>query len=217
MEVFIMKKFIKHMALWLACVMSINTTLTAFAQSPTADSAYRYANADISNTVIIDSAGVTINGTYYTITEFEKLLDNAVLVSDNNRMQSRAAIATTIYFIPGIGEVAIAATGVIAIAGVTIAVGTWLYNTINDWLSDSSRREIAEVRASIPSRLRNENGDVDLGKFKDKVKGKNSYKEDGGWTIDKDTAGHGGRKWKLKNKSGNRVASLGENGEVLGK
>ncbi|WP_346919241.1 hypothetical protein [Lacrimispora sp.] len=38
-----------------------------------------------------------------------------------------------------------------------------------------------------------------------------------GWTIDKDTANHGGRKWKLKDKSGNRVASLGENGEVLGK
>lgn len=43
------------------------------------------------------------------------------------------------------------------------------------------------------------------------------YKESGGWIIDKDNAGHGGRKWKLKDKAGNRVASLGENGEVLGK
>ena len=56
-----------------------------------------------------------------------------------------------------------------------------------------------------------------LGKFKNKVKGKTSYKEEGGWAIDKDTAGHGGRKWKLKNKKGNRIASLGKNGEVLGK
>lgn len=37
------------------------------------------------------------------------------------------------------------------------------------------------------------------------------------WTIDRDTAGHGGRRWKLKDKSGDRVASLGEHGEVLGK
>ena len=43
------------------------------------------------------------------------------------------------------------------------------------------------------------------------------YKEEGGWAIDKDTAGHGGRKWKLKDKKGNRIASLGKNGEVLGK
>ena len=35
--------------------------------------------------------------------------------------------------------------------------------------------------------------------------------------VGKDTAGHGGRKWKLKDKAGNRVASLGENGEVLAK
>lgn len=95
--------------------------------------------------------------------------------------------------------------------------GTWLYNTITEWLSNSQARTIAKIRAKIPSRLRKENGDVDLGKFNEKVGGKNSYKEKGGWTIDKDTAGHGGRKWKLKDKAGNRVASLGENGEVLAK
>ena len=67
------------------------------------------------------------------------------------------------------------------------------------------------------TRLRDEDGNVDLGNFKEKVKGKNSYKEKGGWTIDRDTAGHGGRRWKLKDKSGDRVASLGEHGEVLGK
>ena len=53
--------------------------------------------------------------------------------------------------------------------------------------------------------------------FDQKVNGKTAYKEKGGWTIEKDTAGHGGRKWKLKDKSGNRVASLDENGKVLGK
>lgn len=212
-----MKKFTKYIALGLACLMSINTTTTAFAQGSTNETNYQYANAENSSNVIIDNAGVTINGTYYTIAEFESLLDKAVLVSQDDEPQTRAAIAAGIYFIPGIGEIAIAATGAIVVAGVTVAAGTWLYNTITNWLSDSSKKEIAKVRASIPSRLRDENGNVDLGKFKNKVKGKNSYKEDGGWTIDKDTAGHGGRKWKLKNKSGDRVASLGENGEVLGK
>lgn len=215
-----MKKFTKYIALGLACLMSINTTTTAFAQGSTPDNTEcQLADTEYSSNVIITNTGVTINGTYYTIAEFENLLDKAVLVSENenDEIQTRAAIAAGIYFIPGIGQVAIAATGAIVVAGVTVAAGTWLYNTITNWLSDSSKREIAKIRASIPSRLRDENGNVDLGKFKDKVKGKNSYKEKGGWTIDKDTAGHGGRKWKLKNKSGDRVASLGENGEVLGK
>lgn len=53
--------------------------------------------------------------------------------------------------------------------------------------------------------------------FDQKVSGKTAYKEKGGWTIEKDTSGHGGHKWKHKDKSGNRVASLDENGKVLGK
>lgn len=38
----------------------------------------------------------------------------------------------------------------------------------------------------------------------------------GRWSVEKDTAGHGGRKWKLK-KDGKRVGSLDENGKVLSK
>lgn len=211
-----MKRITKYIALSLVCIMLINTT-TVFAQSSNVDSESQYVCDKNTNKVIIDNAGVMINGNYYTISEFENQLDKAVLVSENNRQQTRVTIGAGIYFIPGIGEIAIVATGVIVVAGVTIAAGTWLYKTITDWLDDSSRREIAEIRAKIPSRLRDEDGNVDLGNFKEKVKGKNSYKEKGGWTIDRDTAGHGGRRWKLKDKSGDRVASLGEHGEVLGK
>ena len=77
--------------------------------------------------------------------------------------------------------------------------------------------EIKEAKEKIPERLKDEDGEVDLDNFDQKVNGKTAYKEKGGWTIEKDTAGHGGRKWKLKDKSGNRVASLDENGKVLGK
>lgn len=60
-------------------------------------------------------------------------------------------------------------------------------------------------------------GNVNLGNFNQNVPRKNAYKEKGRWSIEKDTAGHGGRKWKLKDKSDDRVASLDENGKVLGK
>ena len=206
-----LKKLKKYVALGLSCLIAINTTTVTFAQNSTSNQEYESANNEV-------STGVIINGTYYSIAEFESLLDHAILISETSNSSARiAAIGAGIYFIPGIGEVVIAATGAIAVAGVTITVGTWLYKTITNWLSNSSKREIAKIRASIPKRLRKKNGDVNLGKFKNKVKGKTSYKEEGGWAIDKDTAGHGGRKWKLKNKKGNRIASLGKNGEVLGK
>lgn len=71
------------------------------------------------------------------------------------------------------------------------------------------------TKSNIPARLKDSNGYVRLGDFDRKVPGKKAYRESGGWTIEKDTAGHGGSYWKLKNKSGDRVASLDQNGKVL--
>lgn len=193
--------------------MVASTSATAFAESNSTYTNVENAS-DVAGNVIITNDGVTINGVYYTKAEFESLLNKAVKIETP---QTRAAIAAGIYFIPGIGQIAIAAMGAIVVAGVAVAAGSWLYDTITNWLSDSTAREIAEVRAKIPSRIRDENGDVDLGQFDQKVSGKTAYKEKGGWMIDKDNMGHGGRKWKLKDKSGNRVASLGENGEILEK
>ncbi|SET54334.1 hypothetical protein SAMN05443270_0430 [Lacrimispora sphenoides] len=207
----------KYIALLLASLMTINSGITAFAQNYTASSGFQ-SESKTSGSVIITKDGVIINGVYYTKGEFTNLLNQAIEISgSNNDIQPRMAIAAGVYFIPGIGEIAIAATGAIVVAGVTIAVGSWLYNTITDWLNDSDARKIAKIKGKIPARVRDDNGDVDLGKFDQKVngKGKVAYKEKGGWTIEKDTAGHGDRKWKLKDKKDKRVASLGENGEVL--
>ena len=78
-------------------------------------------------------------------------------------------------------------------------------------------KEAEDTKKEIPERLKDSDGNVDLGKFDQNVKGKNAKKEKDGWEIEKDTAGHGGSKWKLKNKKGKRVASLDENGKILRK
>ena len=62
---------------------------------------------------------------------------------------------------------------------------------------------------------------VDLGRFKDKHgntplnKNSGTFKN-GRHTIEKDNAGHGGRKWKLK-KDGKRIASLDSEGNIISK
>ena len=67
---------------------------------------------------------------------------------------------------------------------------------------------------SIPSKLL-KNGKVDLSLFKIQLKNGQGLRGPDEYSIQKDTAGHGGRKWKLKDSKGNRIASLGENGEIL--
>ncbi|MDR6939461.1 hypothetical protein [Arcanobacterium hippocoleae] len=205
----------------LALTTSTGTALAAENSSLTnSDFAFSSIMHTHNSNVVVTAQGVSINGVFYTQQEFRSALDQAVMLCStyNSGIMPRAAVAALpgLYFIPGIGQVAIAATGAIVVAGVTISVGSWLWNTITSWLADSHSQSIARIRASIPSQLKKSNGDVNLGKFTKKQKGRQEWKADNGWSIDKDTAGHGGRKWKLKNKQGKRVASLGENGEVLG-
>ncbi|MEK4496573.1 MULTISPECIES: hypothetical protein [Ureibacillus] len=99
-----------------------------------------------------------------------------------------------------------------AAAGLTVAAGVYQL-----WLKEPTLVENINIAyKAIPKKLLNNDGYVDLGKFTDKVNGKTAYKDPKtGWQIDKDTAGHGGRKWKLKDNKGNTVASLDEKGKIL--
>lgn len=118
-----------------------------------------------------------------------------------------APAVVAVYFIPGIGEVALLATGAIVVGGITYYAGSWMYNKIMPYI----------IGFYIPNRLKKNGDTVDLSKFNKKIRGKQAYKEDGGWYIEKDTAGHGGSKWKLKKPNGERVASLDEKGKILRK
>lgn len=210
----------KYLAIFLSALMVIGSGTTTFAQ-------VRYNTPvfgnETSGNVVVSEDGVTINGTYYTKEQFKELLNQAIEVETpkNNTPQYRAVpiVVAGIYFIPGIGEIAITATGVVIVAGIAIAAHTWLYNTITHKLSTSQFRTIAKIKAQIPSRFRDENGNVNLGAFDKRVNGnkKVAYKEKGGWTIEKDETTHGAKKWKLKDGRKNRVASLDENGRVVSK
>ena len=121
------------------------------------------------------------------------------------------------YLIPGVGEVVITAALALLLGKAAIEAGTEIYNKVQEGLQIHFAKEAEEAQKDIPSRLKDGDGNVDLGKFDQNVKGKNAKKEKGGWEIEKDTSGHGGSKWKLKDKKGKRIASLDENGKVLRK
>lgn len=194
----------------------ISITTTAFGKSYELSQIHSIDNQ--SNVIVTDS-GVYINDSYYTKEQFIHLLDTAMEIektsNDTTVQSTSAALLAGTWMIPGIGTVVITTTGIIMVGGAIVAVGSWIYNAVVDWFE--ARAEIDAVKDKIPSRLKDEDGEVDLENFNQKVNGKTAYKEKGGWTIEKDTAGHGGSKWKLKDKSGKRVASLDESGKVLGK
>ncbi|MDY0323849.1 MAG: hypothetical protein RBR24_07505 [Candidatus Carbobacillus sp.] len=133
---------------------------------------------------------------------------NGVEIGKRNLYTPSAAVAApvvAVYFIPGIGEVALLATGAIVVGGLVYYARSWLYDQIMPYI----------IAFKIPKRLLKNGSTVDLSKFNQKIRGKTAYKEDGGWYIEKDETGHGGSKWKLKNPSNERVASLDENGKIL--
>ncbi|MCD8861066.1 SAR2788 family putative toxin [Mammaliicoccus sciuri] len=75
------------------------------------------------------------------------------------------------------------------------------------------------IAKSINKSLLNKNG-VDIGKFTQKVKGKNPTWKDPKtkWTISKNKGEpHGGSYWKLLNNKGKRIASLTKEGKILRK
>ena len=120
------------------------------------------------------------------------------------------------YLIPGVGEIVITAGLAIFLGKVAIEAGTEIYTKVEEGLQIYFSKKAEEAKKNIPPRLLDDDGNVDLGKFDEKVKGNTVKKrEKDGWTIEKDNAKHGGSKWKLKDKSGKRIASLDENGKVL--
>lgn len=44
-----------------------------------------------------------------------------------------------VYFIPGIGQVALAATGAVIIGGVTYGAGTFIWKQVHSWLNRSHK------------------------------------------------------------------------------
>ena len=120
------------------------------------------------------------------------------------------------YLIPGVGEIVITASLAILLGKTIIDAGTEIYTKVESGLQIYFSKKAEEAKKKIPARLKDDDGNVKLDKFNEKVSGNSvKKKEKGGWVIEKDGTQHGGSKWKLKDSDGKRVASLDENGKDL--
>lgn len=70
----------------------------------------------------------------------------------------------------------------------------------------------------VSQKLLKDKDHVDLGQFTEPAKGKKKYtNKKTGWSIEKDTAGQAGKKWKLKDAKDKRQRSLDGNGKIISK
>ena len=95
----------------------------------------------------------------------------------------------------------------------------WAVKKYGDDVVKAALKSSAHTAAKkIKKSLMDDDG-VIISKFKNKVKGKQEYKDPkSGWSISRDVGknnSHGGSYWKLMDKSGNRIATLDKNGKVL--
>ncbi|WP_438297456.1 hypothetical protein [Sporosarcina sp. FA15] len=162
-----------------------------------------------------------VNNEVLELEPFEiELINEAIKVHERNGKSEIKMFAAAVGIgnfvtnitIIGVGTVAIY-TGGVMIGNIIASTGSALFNTVKSVVSPYI------TGATIPKSLRKDGNTVDLGQFKDKhlntPLNKNSGEFfNGKWSVDKDTGGHGGRKWKIK-KNGDRKASLDKNGKIL--
>ena len=125
------KVFNKLVSLALVSALSLTSIVNVFAS----DSVQSYNIGMEQTTVNVTDDGMYVGDVFYTQAEFSELLENTVAISTSDTVNSRIAIVAGAYFIPGVGQVLILATGAIVVAGATVTVGSWLYNTIVDWFT----------------------------------------------------------------------------------
>lgn len=96
--------------------------------------------------------------------------------------------------------------------GIKWAIKKYGKKAVNKAIKSSTH----SIAKDINKKLLNQNG-VDIGKFTQKVKGQQTWKDPKtGWKITRDNGnGHGGSYYKLLNKSGKRVATLTKSGKIL--
>lgn len=215
-----LKKFIS--LLLLISILTTQTGINIFAQENS------LTNSTYSDYIIIE-------GQKYSADDFAQYLSqfNAEECKIETEVESRIlAGAVGVYFVPGVGEIALLTTGTVVLLGTAYHVGNKIYHAAVNWIhksSSSSAKDRADNAADkIPNKLKVDDKHVDLDDFVDKYgntpKDKNSgtfrSKTDKRYTIEKDTAGHTGydgttKKWKI-NYNDKRFGSLNEEGKVIG-
>ena len=215
-----MRKKMKKIALTSALIGMLGPIGINFSSSIVARANINDDELGVIPDLILTDAEIKLANEY-----IQEQIDNDNVIAVTPRIAGAGALAglAGTFFIPGVGQVVITVTGAIFVGGAAVAVGSWLGQTVRDWVYNSKKNDAEKVAAKIPKSLKKSNGNVDTGKFTEKVRGRSAWKDPKtGWVIEKDATNHYGydgtqKKWKIFDKKGNRIGSLNGSGKVVDK
>lgn len=138
-------------------IVQINAPI--FAQAETNETEKTTIPIEAENETYINSEDtLIINGKEIkNEAELLELLDSGFYIQTRSLAAGAAAGA---YFIPGVGQVLVLATGAVVIGGVTVYAGHWAYRTVKAWFSNTdnwtadhyiSKKRKAGIRRKFPS------------------------------------------------------------------
>lgn len=135
-------KFISTLMIITLVLLSID--FKVFAQDDTNNDERLMLSSQQELTISAD--GIFIGENFYSIQEFEEMLSQSTNIELSNSIEDEdnlqigpkpfaltGALVAGTWWIPGVGQAVISTAGVITVAGVTIAAGTWIYNKIVDF------------------------------------------------------------------------------------
>lgn len=210
--------------------------LPSFADTVTANP------SQVQTTQPVTQGDIMVNGKVYSEEEFETLIMSSDTIQTNQNTDNSStstlnlgsaeryirkpimgfAPALAVPFViacPEIGAVALLAGGVVLIGGVVYAATTPQARFVQNYAKDPV--DTVSSKYGIPKKLLDSKGRVKVGDFKNK-RGQNIKQtgsepfKNSNWSIEKDNAGHGDTKYKLKKDGDERhYKSLGEDGKVV--
>lgn len=154
-----MKKSIKISILLVASIFTTNILTPMNTVLATEKSGYESEDTTEANVVITDSE-LIINGKSITEEELIALLSSAIETPVIQPRSFAAAAYAGSYFVPGLGQVMLAATGAVIIGGITITAGHWAWKAITNFFSNEdnmtaddiiSKRRKGSVRREFPT------------------------------------------------------------------
>ncbi len=92
--------------------------------------------------VKVTEEGIFIKGNFFDKKEFLELLKSSEVISyENSSNQGIAPALAGVYFVPGVGEIAITATGAVLVAGVAISTGSWAYKQVVNYFKEHTKNK----------------------------------------------------------------------------
>lgn len=70
----------------------------------------------------------------------DKVINDSIVI-ENNSTLTRRGNAVALYFVPGLGQVLITATGVVIVAGIVVVVGSWAYKQAIKYYSEHTKNK----------------------------------------------------------------------------